>query len=147
MASIRKQRSGRWRAQVRRKGHIASETLLRFDDAKAWAVEAEPQIDRGETLRDARVARITTDDPYGEGHPLRYRHGDAAGGDVPGHLGRLRCADLFARYREHESERFHVSIAARLLARVRQPRAAQTAHSVAAISVRFDRSEASSCRA
>ena len=60
MASIRKQRSGRWRAQVRRKGHVASETFLRFDDAKAWAVEAEPQIDRGETPRDSRVARITT---------------------------------------------------------------------------------------
>ena len=40
MASIHKQRSGRYRAQVRPKGHVASETFVRFDDAKAWAVEA-----------------------------------------------------------------------------------------------------------
>lgn len=46
MASIRKQKSGRWRAQVRRKGREISETFLRFEDARAWAVEAERQIDR-----------------------------------------------------------------------------------------------------
>lgn len=31
-----------------------------FHDAKTWAVEAERQIDRGETPWDSRVARITT---------------------------------------------------------------------------------------
>lgn len=60
MASIRKQKSGRWRAQVRRKGREISETFLRFEDARAWAVEAERQIDRGETPRESRIARIAT---------------------------------------------------------------------------------------
>ena len=60
MASKRKQKSGRWRAQVRRKGREISETFLRFEDARAWAVEAERQIDRGETPRESRIARIAT---------------------------------------------------------------------------------------
>lgn len=60
MASIRKQKSGRWRVQVRRKGHTVSETFLRRDDAKTWAFDAERQIDRGESPRAARIARLTT---------------------------------------------------------------------------------------
>lgn len=58
MASIRKQKSGRWRVQVRRKGQAVSETFVRYEDAKAWAVDAERSIDRGETPRDSQVARI-----------------------------------------------------------------------------------------
>ena len=49
MASIRKEKSGTWRVQVRRKGRSISETFIRYDDAKKWGVEAERQIDRGET--------------------------------------------------------------------------------------------------
>lgn len=60
MASIRRQKSGRWRAQVRRKGRTISETFVRFEDAKGWALDAERQIDRGETPLATRVARIRT---------------------------------------------------------------------------------------
>ena len=47
MASIRKQKSGAWRVQVRRKGRTLSETFVRYNDAKKWGAEAEGQIDRG----------------------------------------------------------------------------------------------------
>ena len=57
MASIRKQRSGAWRVQVRRKGRTLSETFVRYDDAKKWGVDAERQIDRGETPTLARTAQ------------------------------------------------------------------------------------------
>lgn len=60
MASIRKQKSGRWRVQVRRKGHCLSETFLRRDDAKTWATETERQIDRGETPKPSRIAGLST---------------------------------------------------------------------------------------
>jgi integrase len=60
MASIRRQKSGRWRVQVRRKGRALSETFVRHEDAKAWALEAEREIDRGETPRRSRIAKLTT---------------------------------------------------------------------------------------
>ncbi|MCR5876408.1 hypothetical protein LRS10_21035 [Phenylobacterium sp. J426] len=60
MASIRKQKSGRWRAQVRRKGHCLSETFARREDAKAWVAEAERQIDRGGSPKPSRIARLST---------------------------------------------------------------------------------------
>lgn len=60
MASIRKQKSGRWRVQVRRKGRAVSETFVRHQDAKGWALDAERQIDRGETPLASRIARIQT---------------------------------------------------------------------------------------
>lgn len=60
MASIRKQKSGRWRVQVRRKGQSASETFVRYEDAKAWGVDAERQIDRGEVPRASQIARLAT---------------------------------------------------------------------------------------
>ena len=60
MASIRKQKSGRWRVQVRRKGRAVSETFVRHEDAKGWALDAERQIDRGETPLISRIARIQT---------------------------------------------------------------------------------------
>jgi integrase len=60
MASIRKQKSGAWRVQVRRKGRKLSETFVRYDDAKKWGAEAERQIDRGETPTFARTAKLST---------------------------------------------------------------------------------------
>lgn len=60
MASIRKQKSGRWRAQVRRKGRAVSETFVRHEDAKGWALDAERRIDREETPIGSRIARIQT---------------------------------------------------------------------------------------
>lgn len=60
MASIRKQKSGRWRVQVRRKGQAVSETFVRYEDAKAWGVDAERQIDQGEAPRASQIARLST---------------------------------------------------------------------------------------
>lgn len=60
MASFTKLPSGSWRAQIRRKERCASETLLRRDDARWWAVEVERQIDRGEAPGASRVARLKT---------------------------------------------------------------------------------------
>jgi integrase len=60
MATITKEKSGRWRAQVRRRGHRISETFIRRDDARSWALETERQIERGETPKPSRIARITT---------------------------------------------------------------------------------------
>jgi integrase len=60
MASIRGQKSGRWRVQVRRKGRALSETFVRYEDAKVWAVEAEREIDRGEPPRKSRISKLST---------------------------------------------------------------------------------------
>lgn len=60
MATIRKQKSGRWRAQVRRKGQTISETFARNQDAKDWAMDREREIDRGEAPRSARIAGLRT---------------------------------------------------------------------------------------
>ncbi len=60
MASIRKQKSGTWRVQVRRKGRTVSETFVRHDDAKRWGVDAERQIDRGETPTLSKVGKLQT---------------------------------------------------------------------------------------
>ena len=60
MASIHKEKSGTWRVQVRRKGRCLSETFIRYDDAKKWGVNAERQIDRGETPTLSRVGKLQT---------------------------------------------------------------------------------------
>jgi hypothetical protein len=60
MASIRKQEAGTWRVQVRRKGRSVSENFVRYEDAKRWAVDAERQIDRGETPTVSRVGKLKT---------------------------------------------------------------------------------------
>lgn len=60
MASIRKQKSGVWRVQVRRKGRSVSENFIRHEDAKQWAVDAERAIDRGEAPTISRVSRTKT---------------------------------------------------------------------------------------
>lgn len=46
--------------QVRRKGRYISETFLKRDDARRWAVENEARIDRGETPTPQRAARLRT---------------------------------------------------------------------------------------
>lgn len=60
MASIRKQKSGSWRVQVRRKGRSLSETFISNEDAKRWALDAERQIDRGQSPTKSRIARMRT---------------------------------------------------------------------------------------
>jgi integrase len=60
MASIRKQKSGAWRVQVRRKGRSVSENFIRYEDAKRWAVDAERQIDRGEAPATSRIGKLKT---------------------------------------------------------------------------------------
>ena len=60
MASILKQASGAWRVQVRRKGRSVSETFVRYEDARRWAVDAERQIDRGETPAPSRIGKLQT---------------------------------------------------------------------------------------
>lgn len=60
MAPIRKEKSGTWRVQVRRKGRSLSEAFVRYDDAKKWGVEAEWQIDRGETPTLSIVSKLQT---------------------------------------------------------------------------------------
>ncbi len=60
MASIQKQKSGAWRVQVRRKGRSVSETFIRYEDAKRWGVDAERQIDRGETPMHSKVGKLQT---------------------------------------------------------------------------------------
>jgi integrase len=60
MASIRKQKSGRWRVQVRRKGRSISETFVRHEDAKAWSIDAERKIDRGEAPVPSHIGQLRT---------------------------------------------------------------------------------------
>lgn len=58
MATITKLSSGSWRVQVRRKGRYVSETFLRREDARRWAVEAERQVDRGHMPSSSRIGRL-----------------------------------------------------------------------------------------
>lgn len=60
MATFTKLGSGSWRVQVRRKGRYISETFLRREDARKWALDAERQVDRGETPTPSRIARLNT---------------------------------------------------------------------------------------
>lgn len=48
MATIIRLKSGRWRVQVRRKQSYVSQTFLRHEDARMWAIAAERRIDLGE---------------------------------------------------------------------------------------------------
>jgi integrase len=59
MATVVKLKSGRWRAQVRREGHILGRTFTSKKDAKTWAIDREREIERGETPKNARVLAIT----------------------------------------------------------------------------------------
>lgn len=60
MATISKQKSGSWRVQIRRKGRSVSENFVRYEDAKRWAVDAERQIDRGDSPTSSRVGKLKT---------------------------------------------------------------------------------------
>jgi len=60
MASIRRQKSGAWRVQARRKGRSLSGTFVSHDDAKRWPIDAERQIDHGQTPTRSRIARLRT---------------------------------------------------------------------------------------
>ncbi|MTD92762.1 hypothetical protein GIW81_00240 [Hyphomicrobium sp. xq] len=60
MATFDKLPSGRWRAQVRRKGQTASRSFRLKSEAEAWAVEAESNISRGKSVDAVRVDAATT---------------------------------------------------------------------------------------
>lgn len=60
MATFTKLKSGHWRVQVRRKGRYVSETFVRREEARRWALDAESQIDRGETPMNSRLGRLRT---------------------------------------------------------------------------------------
>jgi len=60
MASIRKQASGNWSVQVRRKGRSVSETFVQHEEARQWATNAERLNDRGEAPLPKRIASIRT---------------------------------------------------------------------------------------
>ena len=60
MATIKKRDSGRWQAQVRRKGHALSETFALRADAEAWARRIEGEIDNGKTPTAKNVAGVKT---------------------------------------------------------------------------------------
>lgn len=51
MATFARLNSGRWRAQVRRKGRYAADAFLRRRDAEMWTLEVERAIDLGQTGR------------------------------------------------------------------------------------------------
>jgi hypothetical protein len=59
-ASITKLPSGAYRVPIRRKGHYASETFLRRDDAQKWARQAETLVDQGLPPNRSSVARLHT---------------------------------------------------------------------------------------
>jgi integrase len=60
MATITRLRSGHWRVQVRRKQSYVSETFLRHEDARKWAIATERRIDLGEsTLKRAKADPTT----------------------------------------------------------------------------------------
>lgn len=60
MATIVKQKSGRWRAQVRRKGRSLSETFSLRKDAEAWARRVERDLDVGRRPMPRRLEGIQT---------------------------------------------------------------------------------------
>jgi integrase len=60
MATFKKRQSGRWQAQVRRKGHSLSETFAFRKDAEAWARRIEGEIDNGKTPTRKNVSEIKT---------------------------------------------------------------------------------------
>jgi integrase len=48
MATFTRLRSGQWRAQVRRQGHVVSRSFRLKADAQSWAREQESRIERGQ---------------------------------------------------------------------------------------------------
>lgn len=60
MATIVKQKSGRWRVQVRRKGRYLGETFTLRKDAEAWARRVERELDLGLKPVSRKVEGIQT---------------------------------------------------------------------------------------
>ncbi len=60
MATFDKRDSGRWRAQVRRRGHCLSDTFASRKEAEAWARRIESEIDNGKTPTRKDVAGVKT---------------------------------------------------------------------------------------
>ncbi len=63
MASIDRRPGGKWRAQVRREGHVLSKTFVMKADADAWVRETESRIDKGE---DPVRRQTTANTTFGE---------------------------------------------------------------------------------
>ncbi len=60
MASFNRLPSGKWRAQVRRKGHALGETFTLKRDAETWARRIESEIDSGRTPTRKNVSGVKT---------------------------------------------------------------------------------------
>lgn len=102
MATIVKQKSGRWRVQVRRKGRYLSETFSLRKDAEAWARRVERDLDVGRKPIPRKLDGIQT---FGDLIDLHVSDMKSVG-KAPGRskaysmaflklrLGRLRLADL-----------------------------------------------------
>jgi hypothetical protein len=60
LAAFVKLPSGSWRAVVRRKNKYVGQTFHRKEDARAWALEAEYRIDKGDAPSPARASRLQT---------------------------------------------------------------------------------------
>ncbi|WP_368562477.1 site-specific integrase [Pseudoxanthomonas sp. UTMC 1351] len=60
MATFTRLKSGHWRVQVRRKQSYASETFLRHEDARIWAIATERRIDLGRSPLKRAKADPTT---------------------------------------------------------------------------------------
>lgn len=60
MATFNRLPSGKWRAQVRRKGHALGETFTLKKDAEAWARRIESEIDGGKTPARKNVVGVKT---------------------------------------------------------------------------------------
>ncbi len=60
MATILKQKSGRWRVQVRRKGQYLSETFSLRKDAEAWARRVERDLDVGRRPIPRKLEGVST---------------------------------------------------------------------------------------
>jgi len=102
MATILKQKSGRWRVQVRHKGRYLSETFSLRKDAEAWARRVERDLDVGRRPIPRKLEGVST---FSDLVDLHVR--DMKGvGRAPGRskaysmdllrekLGRVRLADL-----------------------------------------------------
>ena len=60
MATFKKRPSGRWQAQVQRKGHSLSETFALRKDAEAWARHIQNEIDSGKTPARKNMGDVKT---------------------------------------------------------------------------------------
>ncbi len=102
MATIVKQKSGRWRVQVRRKGRYLSETFSHRKDAEAWARRVERDLDVGRKPIPRKLEGVQT---FGDLIDLHVSDMKSVG-KAPGRskaysmeflkrrLGRVRLADL-----------------------------------------------------